>query len=113
MNLILTSSNSLFHMEEKIMFKIAKKSLIMMMMAAMILMPLAANAAEYFEVEERDLFMEDLKTAREAFITGTTKKVMPVVQVDDQLIGSGNPGEITLKLQHLYNNYIEEYLNNN
>ena len=34
------------------MFKLAKKSLIIMMMAAMMIMPLAANAGEYFEAED-------------------------------------------------------------
>jgi branched-chain amino acid aminotransferase len=43
-------------------------------------------ARGHFEVQERDLFMDELTTAKEAFITGTTKKVMPVVQIDDLVI---------------------------
>jgi hypothetical protein len=41
-------------MKEKIMFKIAKKSLIIAMIAAMIIMPLATSAlaAEYWEAED-------------------------------------------------------------
>jgi D-alanine transaminase/branched-chain amino acid aminotransferase len=64
----------------------------------------------HFEVEERDLFMDELNTAKEAFITGTTKKVMPVVQIDDLVIGDGKPGEITRKLQKLYHEYMDSYI---
>ena len=55
------------------MFKIAKKSLIMMMMAAMILMPLAANAAEYFEAEDPSggAMMFDLAVVRPVGIVAT------------------------------------------
>lgn len=70
-------------------------------------------ARKEFEVEERDIFMEELKTAREAFITGTTKKVMPVVQVDDLKIGDGTPGNVTVKLQERYGAYVDEYLKEN
>ncbi len=48
------SSNSLFHMEEKIMIKTVRTSLIIVMIAAMMIMPLAttAFAEEYFEAED-------------------------------------------------------------
>jgi len=69
-------------------------------------------AKNHFEVEERDLYMEELKNAKEAFITGTTKKVMPVMQVDDIIIGNGEPGETTIKLQEIYEAYINDYLQN-
>jgi len=69
-------------------------------------------ARKEFEVEERDIFMEELKNAKEAFITGTTKKVMPVTQVDELKIGDGTPGDITIKLQEMFAGYVEEYLKN-
>jgi D-alanine transaminase/branched-chain amino acid aminotransferase len=67
-------------------------------------------AGNHFKVEERDLFIDELQTAKEAFITGTTKKVMPVVQIDDLVIGDGKPGEITRKLQKLYDEYMDGYI---
>lgn len=70
-------------------------------------------AQQHFKTEERDIFMDELKTAREAFITGTTKKVMPVVQVDDLKIGDGKPGETTMKLQQLYDDYIDAFIRSN
>lgn len=67
-------------------------------------------AKERFTVVERDLYLKELKTAKEAFITGTTKKVMPVSQIDDLVIGDGKPGTITSILQYLYDVYIDEFL---
>jgi branched-chain amino acid aminotransferase len=40
----------------------------------------------------------DLITAGEAFITGTTREVTPVVAVDDRPIGTGAPGPVTQRL---------------
>ena len=54
-------------------------------------------SAEYV-VEERDVLMEEVASAREAFITSTTKQIIPVVQLDGKNIGEGRPGEITKRL---------------
>jgi len=37
----------------------------------------------------------DLIGADEAFLTSTTREVVPIVQVDEHTIGSGTPGPIT------------------
>ena len=50
------------------------------------------------EVREERLMPQDLDSADEAFITGTTRELSPVVRVDDRVIGSGRPGPITLQL---------------
>jgi branched-chain amino acid aminotransferase len=47
---------------------------------------------------ESTLTPADLQTADEAFITGTTREVTPVVAVDDLKIGSGAPGPVTRRL---------------
>ena len=49
-------------------------------------------------VEERDVRMEEVAAAREAFITSTTKQIIPVVQLDGKMIGDGKPGSVTKKL---------------
>jgi branched-chain amino acid aminotransferase len=49
-------------------------------------------------VEEATLRPEDMATAQEAFITGSTRELTPVVRVDDQVIGTGRPGPVTQKL---------------
>jgi branched-chain amino acid aminotransferase len=47
---------------------------------------------------EARLTPADLDQADEAFITGTTREVTPVVAVSDTTIGDGKPGEITKRL---------------
>src|SRR5438067_3120928 len=48
-------------------------------------------------VREAVLRDDDLLSADEAFLTSTTREVVPIVRVDDRTIGSGVPGRITLE----------------
>jgi branched-chain amino acid aminotransferase len=48
---------------------------------------------------EARLTPADLATADEAFLTGTTREVTPVVTVDSSAVGAGEPGPITRALQ--------------
>jgi branched-chain amino acid aminotransferase len=50
------------------------------------------------DVDERVMRDEDLFGADEAFLTSTTREVVPIVTVNDRTIGRGVPGPITLKL---------------
>jgi branched-chain amino acid aminotransferase len=49
-------------------------------------------------VEEATLWPADLATAQEAFITGSTRELTPVVRIDDQVVGTGRPGPVTRTL---------------
>ena len=53
-------------------------------------------------VSEAIIHDEDVYGADEVFLTGTTREVMPVVQVDDRTIGSGTPGPITKGLHAMF-----------
>jgi branched-chain amino acid aminotransferase len=53
-------------------------------------------------VREAVLRDDDLFGADEAFLTSTTREVVPIVQVDDQKIGSGAPGPVTQALLEGY-----------
>ena len=48
---------------------------------------------------EAHLTPADLETTDEAFLTGTTREVTPVIAVDDRPIGRGVPGAVTRRLQ--------------
>lgn len=50
------------------------------------------------EVREKLLRDDDLFAADEAFLTSTTREVLPIVAVDDRSVGDGKPGPVTLKL---------------
>jgi D-alanine transaminase/branched-chain amino acid aminotransferase len=52
-------------------------------------------AASRFSAEEGTVSLQQLRTAKEVFMTSTTRGVMPVVQVDGHPVGTGQPGAIT------------------
>jgi branched-chain amino acid aminotransferase len=67
-------------------------------------------ARRHYKVEERALALDELQTAKEAFLTSTTKRVMPVVKVGDTTIGNGKPGEVSRRLFELLKKEEELYL---
>ena len=48
--------------------------------------------------ERRELTMAEVYAAEEVFLTSTTKGVLPVVRIDQRLIGSGQPGPLGRQL---------------
>jgi branched-chain amino acid aminotransferase len=54
------------------------------------------------QVREQVLRDADLLGADEAFLTSTTREIVPIVQVDDSVIGSGRPGGVTRGLLAAY-----------
>ena len=46
-------------------------------------------------VREAVLHDDDLFGADEAFLTSTTREIVPIVHVDDRTIGTGTPGPVT------------------
>jgi D-alanine transaminase len=53
-------------------------------------------------VEERMLKLADLPQVAELFLTGTTSEVLPIVRVDESIIGAGRPGPLTARMQEGY-----------
>ncbi len=68
-------------------------------------------AAQIMKVEERDIPVSELSHADEAFITGTTKRVMPVTLIDDRIIGNGKPGPETQNLMKLFSDFESSIIN--
>jgi branched-chain amino acid aminotransferase len=48
---------------------------------------------------EETLREEDIAAADEMFFTSTTREIVPVVRVDDRVIGLGKPGPVTQRLR--------------
>jgi len=48
-----------------------------------------------FNIIEANVKPGHLQSAKEAFISSTTKNVLPVLEIDGRAIGNGQPGEIT------------------
>jgi branched-subunit amino acid aminotransferase/4-amino-4-deoxychorismate lyase len=53
---------------------------------------------EGVDCREASLTPADLLDADEAFLTGTTREITPIVSVDGTAIGAGQPGPITRAL---------------
>ena len=61
-------------------------------------------AAKGFRVEERRFSLEEAKAATEAFITGATTLVMPVIDIDDVGVSAGRPGGLDTSLSAQFHN---------
>ncbi|MBL0169997.1 MAG: D-amino acid aminotransferase [Gemmatimonadaceae bacterium] len=59
-------------------------------------------AREGIPVLERAFALEDAREADECFITSATSFVLPVVRIDDAVIGSGAPGPVSMRLREAY-----------
>ncbi|MGK7394751.1 MAG: aminotransferase class IV [Candidatus Cyclobacteriaceae bacterium M3_2C_046] len=67
-------------------------------------------ASQHYQVEERTISMDEIATADEFFMTGTTKKVLPVVQIDQHRIHEGKPGPVTRHLMKIFADFEESIL---
>ncbi len=54
------------------------------------------------KIIERPFTVEEAKSAREAFQSSASAWIMPVVEIDGQPIGNGQPGSVALGLRELY-----------
>ena len=61
------------------------------------------------QVEERVFTRHDLFIADEIFLTGTAAEVIPVVKVDQRVIGDGQPGKVTQKLIAAFRQFANNY----
>jgi branched-subunit amino acid aminotransferase/4-amino-4-deoxychorismate lyase len=51
---------------------------------------------------ERNVSLTEIYCAEEAFVTGTMGEITPILQVDGRTVGNGQAGELTRRLQALY-----------
>jgi D-alanine transaminase len=65
-----------------------------------------------FKLVQRKFSVSEAIKAKEAFLTSTTNGIMPVIKIDDHVIGSGMPGAISQGLRSLYDDYLLSYIKN-
>lgn len=68
-------------------------------------------AGRQYQVETRAVHVDELKNAAEVFMTSTTKRILPVKQVDDTVIGGGIPGPVSISLNKAFLDMEDEYIN--
>ncbi|MFC1645323.1 aminotransferase class IV [Patescibacteria group bacterium] len=60
-------------------------------------------------VAEREISVDEMLKADEAFITATNKGIIPIISIDDKLIGNGKVGGTTKKLMSIFGEYLKKY----
>lgn len=88
---VVTADNKLITANEHVLYGITRKHILQL-------------AAEVMEVNEQAVSLNDVLSAKEVFVSSTTKRLMPVFSVDGKLIGEGKAGVITTQL---YQRYLE------
>lgn len=52
--------------------------------------------------------LEEISTLDEAAISSSSRAIIPIIQIGDQVVGSGRPGPIIGRLLKAYNSYVKE-----
>lgn len=65
-------------------------------------------AKKDFKIEIRNVPLTEIKSAKEAFITSTTKGILPVLEIDNHTI-SATSGQVTETLNNSLKSMINEY----
>ncbi|MBC7870676.1 MAG: aminotransferase class IV, partial [Chitinophagaceae bacterium] len=54
--------------------------------------------------------IRDLTHITEAFITSSSRGIVPVVEIDKHVLGDGKPGVVTIALLNAYNAWVAAHL---
>ncbi len=95
-NLFIIKNGKIYTQKENMLIGITRKVLIE------ILKP-------EFIVEEKNLKIEDLLGADEAFLTGSAKEILPIVKIDGKIFSLGVVGENTKKILEIWKKYTNKY----
>ncbi|MDB5370711.1 MAG: D-amino acid aminotransferase [Roseomonas sp.] len=57
--------------------------------------------------DERAFTLDEMKRAREAFITSATSFVKPILKIDGAPVGEGTPGPVTTKLFEIFARHVK------
>jgi D-alanine transaminase/branched-chain amino acid aminotransferase len=96
-NIFIFNGNTLVTPKDNILYGVTRK----------VVLELAKNK---FSIEERTISIKELMQADEVFLTGTTKKVLPVTFVNEQIFSAGKIGKNTKELLRLFDEYVTQYL---
>ena len=70
-------------------------------------MVIRAARGRAVEVRYRALELNQLPAVKEAFITSSSRGIVPIIQIDDVRVGQGRVGRVTKELMHAYAEYVQ------
>jgi branched-chain amino acid aminotransferase len=73
-----------------------------------VLFDIATDSKE-FTLREEQVSLDELSLFHEAFLTSTTRNVVPIVRIDSEMVGAGVPGPVTRKVMGLVERYVNSY----
>lgn len=62
------------------------------------------------QVVYQPIALSDVNTLAEAFLTSSSRGVVPIVQIDDILLGDGQVGPLTQQIQAAYDAWVTDHL---
>jgi branched-chain amino acid aminotransferase len=62
-----------------------------------------------FEIQIRDIDKSEIASATEAFISGSTREVVPVVKINDTPVGNGEIGPNVRRVMEIFSKYTTTY----
>ena len=61
------------------------------------------------KLEMRHIDFAELDQMDEIFITASNKEIIPVVKVNEMIVGSGKPGKVTRQIMDLFRSYTKDF----
>lgn len=96
-NIFIVKNDQIFTPKENMLAGVTRKNLIQ-------------AAKKEFEVIEKAISIDELKEAEEVFLSGTTKRVLGISQIDNHSVGKGKVGKVTERVMELFKKCEEEYI---
>lgn len=66
---------------------------------------LEAMQAHQLPYQETDITESQLRAADEIWVTSSVREILPIIQLDNSPVGTGQPGPLWSKIWHLYQDY--------
>jgi branched-chain amino acid aminotransferase len=95
-------TSNFFYVIDDILFT-AQKDILLGVTRTMVI---RAARGRGVEVRYRALEVSQLPALKEAFITSSSRGIVPVIQIDDVRVGQGRVGRITKELMRAYDEYV-------
>ncbi len=62
-----------------------------------------------YNLEMRHIDKSELENMDEVFISASNKEIVPIIKINDMIVGSGKPGDKTRHIMRLFKEYTDSY----